>query len=114
MPRWGVWLEGQFWYDGAPDTVHVRNLNTDSRCILHLEDGKQAVIVEGTSDGAAPPGLEFGGRLAAEMSSKYGTLGYSPEPNSWEGPDSGGLRAFTPVKAMAWFDFPKDVTRFRF
>lgn len=114
VPRWGVWLEGQFWYDGAPDTIHVRNLNADSRCVLHLEDGRQAVIIEGTSVAAAPPGLEFGGRLSAEISSKYGTLGYSPEPNSWEGPDSGGLRVFNPVKAMAWFDFPKDVTRFRF
>jgi hypothetical protein len=35
-------------------------------------------------------------------------------PDSWEGPDAGGLRVFTPLKAIAWFDFPTDVTRFRF
>ena len=114
VPRWGVWMQGQFWYDGSVDTIHVRNLNENSSCVLHLEDGRQAVIVEGHSEISPPPGLDFGGRLAAEFSSKYEALGYSPEPNSWEGPDSGGLRLFTPVKAMAWFDFPKDVTRFRF
>ena len=30
------------------------------------------------------------------------------------GVGAGGLVAFTPVKALAWFDFPTDVTRFRF
>jgi hypothetical protein len=114
VPRWGVWLSGRFWYDGALNTVHVRNLTENSACVLHLEDGRQAVIVEGRSDAAPPPGLEFGADLAAEFSTKYGPLGYSPEAGAWEGPDSGGLRVFTPLKAMAWFEFPTDVTRFRF
>jgi hypothetical protein len=114
VPRWGVWVDGRFWYDGAVDTVHVRNLNANPACVLHLEDGRQAVIVEGRSEAAAPPGLEFGGRLAAAFAAKYAELGYSPEPGSWQGPDSGGLRVLTPIKAMAWFDFPTDVTRFSF
>lgn len=114
VPRWGVWMDGRFWYDGAVDTVHVRNLTANSACVLHLEDGRQAVIAEGRSEAATPPGLEFGGRLATEFSGKYSTLGYSPEPASWEGPDAGGLRVFTPAKVMAWFDFPADVTRFCF
>ena len=63
------------------------------------------------SEAAAPPGLELGGRLAAEISAKYGKLGYSPQADAWEVPHAGGLRAFTPVKAMAWFEFPVDVTR---
>lgn len=114
VPRWGVWVAGQFWYDGAVDTVHVKNLNANPECVLHLEDGRQAVIIEGLSQAAPPPGVELGGRLAAAMSDKYGQLGYAPEPEAWEGPDSGGLRVFTPVKALAWFEFPADVTRFRF
>ena len=114
VPRWGVWLDGRFWYDGALETIHVTNLNKNQACVLHLEDGQQAVIVEGRSEAAAPPGLVFGGRLSHAMSEKYGEHGYSPGPDSWDGPDSGGLRVFTPVKAMAWFDFPTDVTRFRF
>ena len=114
VPRWGVWAGGRFWYDGSPDTVHVRNLTAKSACVLHLESGRQAVIVEGHSHAATPPGLEFGSQLAAEFSRKYAELGYSPTPASWEGPDAGGLRLLTPDKAMAWFEFPTDVTRFRF
>jgi Pyridoxamine 5'-phosphate oxidase len=114
IPRWGVWLDGRFWYDGAPTTLHVRNLRINPRCVLHLEDGRQAVIVEGRSDVAPPPGPDLGGRLSSAMAAKYGPLGYSPEPDAWDGADSGGLRVLTPTKAMAWFEFPTDVTRFRF
>lgn len=114
VPRWGVWMDGRLWYDGAVDTIHVRNLNENSACVLHLEDGRQAVMVEGRSEAATRPGLEVGGRLAAEFSAKYGKLGYSPSPDAWEGTDAGGLRVFTAIKAMAWFEFPTDVTRFRF
>jgi hypothetical protein len=114
VPRWGVWVDGRFWYDGAPTTVHVRNLADNPACSLHLEDGWKAVILEGTSLPAHPPGLELGGRLAAAFGVKYGERGYRPEPDAWEGPYAGGLRIFTPAKALAWFDFPVDVTRFRF
>ena len=114
VPRWGVWLDGHFWYDGSPDTIHVKNLNENRKCVLHLEDGREAVIVEGLSNAAEPPGLQLGARLAAAMSAKYGELGYAPAADAWEGAEAGGLRVFTPVKAMAWFEFPTDVTRFRF
>ena len=114
IPRWGVWLDGRFWYDGSPDTVHVRNLQHNPACVLNLEDGARAVIVEGRSDVARRPGRELGGKLSQAFSAKYGPHGYRPEPDAWEGPDSGGLRMFTPVKAMAWFDFPTDMTRFSF
>ena len=114
VPRWGVWLDGRFWYDGAMDTVHAKNLTENAACVLHLEDGREAVMVEGVSETAEPPGSELGARLSAEFSRKYAELGYSPEPDSWEGDHAGGLRVFTPTKAMAWFDFPTDVTRFHF
>jgi hypothetical protein len=114
VPRWGVWLDGGLYYDGAPSTVHATNLRQNPACTLHLEDGWQTVIVEGTSGTAEPPGLELGGRIAAAIGEKYAERGYSPEPDAWEGPLSGGLCRFVPVKAMAWFEFPADVTRFRF
>ena len=114
VPRWGVWVDGRLWYDGAPTTVHVRNLAHSPTCTLHLEDGWKAVIVDGTSQPATPPGVELGTRLAAAFAGKYAARGYAPEPDAWEGPAAGGLVVFTPAKAMAWFDFPTDVTRFRF
>lgn len=114
VPRWGVWLDGGLYYDGAPSTVHARNLRSNRACTLHLEDAWEAVVIEGTSGAASPPGLEMGGRIAEAISTKYAASGYSPEPDAWEGEAAGGLMRFTPVKAMAWFDFPNDVTRFRF
>lgn len=114
VPRWGVWLEGRFWYDGAPTTVHVRNLGHQPACTLHLEDGWKAVIVDGISRPATPPGLDLGARLAAAFADKYADRDYVPEPDAWEGPGANGLRHLTPTKALAWFDFPNDVTRFHF
>lgn len=114
VPRWGAWIDGHLWYDGSPETVHVRNLRSNPVCVLHLEDGWQSVIVEGTSAPSRSPGPDLGARIAAAFTEKYRDKGYSPPPDAWEGPDAGGLLKFTPVKAMAWFDFPNDVTRFRF
>jgi len=114
VPRWGVWLDGGLYYDGAPTTVHVQNLRANPACTLHLEDGWKAVMVEGTSAPAASPGPDLGARIAAAIGGKYGEKGYTPEPDAWEGEAAGGLVRFTPVRAFAWFDFPADVTRFRF
>ena len=114
VPRWGVWLESRFWYDGSPATVHARNLRLNPACTLHLESGSEAVILEGTSRPAEPPGLEQGERIASEFRRKYADHGYSPADDAWEGSDAGGLMVFEPNKGLAWFDFPTDVTRFRF
>jgi hypothetical protein len=111
VPRWGVWFSGRFFYDGAPTTVHARNLADNPHVSLSLEDGKEAVIVEGLSEPtrADPEGL--GAELAAAFG-KYHDLGYQPGPDSWSGDDGGGLRVITPRRALAWFSFPTDCTRF--
>lgn len=113
IPRWGVWLDGAFWYDGSPETVHVRNLNEDSRCVLHLEDGQRATIVEGRSIACNPIVGELGERLAGEFVRKYGP-DYTPEPDAWSDEMAGGMRRIQPEKVMAWTEFPKDLTRYRF
>ncbi len=114
VPRWGAWMDEELHYDGSPETVHVRNLDHNSSCALHLEDGTRAVILEGAAGPVTEPPLSFRQRLAAEMARKYGRDGYTPEPDSWTGPDAGGLCRFVPQKAMAWTAFPNDVTRFSF
>jgi nitroimidazol reductase NimA-like FMN-containing flavoprotein (pyridoxamine 5'-phosphate oxidase superfamily) len=113
VPRWGVWLDGRFWYDGAPTTVHVRNLEVNPACALHLESGTETVIVEGHSRPAQAPAETLGARISAAFS-KYHDQGYSPAADAWEGPGGGGLRVITPRQALAWFAFPTDATRFRF
>ncbi|MGQ7297381.1 pyridoxamine 5'-phosphate oxidase family protein [Quadrisphaera sp. KR29] len=113
VPRWGVWLEGRFWYDGAPTTVHARNLASNAACSLHLEDGAQAVVVEGESHPARADADDLGRRLSAAFA-KYHGAGYSPGADAWAGPDGGGLRVLVPRRALAWFSFPTDCTRFTF
>jgi pyridoxamine 5'-phosphate oxidase-like protein len=113
VPRWGVWLDGRFWYDGAPSTVHVQNLSTNPACSLHLESGTEAVIVEGESRPAQAPAESLGARIAAAFV-KYHDLGYRPGADAWAGEGGGGLRVLIPRRALAWFTFPTDATRFHF
>lgn len=115
VPRWGAWLDGAWWYDGSPDTVHVRNLRGDPRCVLHLPDGDDVVVLEGRASPVpqAPP-LDLRKRLSAEMGRRYGPQGYAPEPDAWTGAEAGGLCVFRADKALTWSSFPADATRFRF
>lgn len=113
VPRWGVWLDGAFWYDGSPETVHVRNLVENLWCVLHLEDGAKATIVEGRSLRSAPVTGDFGERLSDEFARKYGPE-YTPPPDAWSDEIAGGMRTIGPLRVMAWTEFPKDLTRYRF
>lgn len=118
VPRWGVWIDQHLYYDGAPTTVHARNAVANPACTLHIGDGWEAsIVVEGTTRRSDPvpggPG-ELGERVAAEIGLKYGDRGYAPEPGAWSDEEAGGLMVFTPSKALAWFSFPTDLTRFHF
>ena len=79
---------------------------------MTLESGTEVVIVEGVSVtmNAEPAGL--GVRLATAFE-KYHPE-YAPGPDSWADEHGGGLRVITPKRALAWFAFPKDCTRFTF
>lgn len=112
VPRWGVWVDGRFWYDGAPTTRHVRNLEHNPACTLTLESGTEVVIVEGRSAAARADAGGLGARLA-EAFGKYHPE-YAPGADSWAGEAGGGLRVITPHRALAWFAFPADCTRFTF
>lgn len=113
VPRWGVWLEGRFWYDGAPSTRHTRNVEANPAVTLTLESGTEVVIVEGDSRATRADAQDLGARLSQAFT-KYAGAGYAPGPDSWAGEDGGGLRVITPHRALAWFDFPTDCTRFTF
>jgi len=113
VPRWGVWVDGCFYYDGAPETVHARNLRRNPAVSLHLESGTEAVIVEGFSVATSARAEGLGARLA-DAFGKYHGDGYSPTADAWAGADGGGLCVLTPRRALAWFSFPTDCTRFRF
>ncbi len=114
VPRWGVWLDQRFYYDGAPTTRHTQNLLANPACALHLESGTDVVVLEGESRPATPPDPELAERLSAEFHRKYERQGYAPGPESWSGPDAGGLCVFVPRTGLTWSSFPTDATRYTF
>ncbi len=111
IPRWGVFVDGKFYYDGSPETRHAHNIVQNPYITLHLEDGEQAVIAEGTSAPVGKPEPELAAKIAAAYCAKYEAHGYAPKPDQW---DEGGLYAFTPKKVLAWTVFFENPTRFTF
>ncbi|WP_153396198.1 pyridoxamine 5'-phosphate oxidase family protein [Ornithinicoccus halotolerans] len=113
VPRWGVWVDGRFYYDGAPTTRHARNAEQNPAVTVTLESGAEAVIVEGQSHATRADADGLGARLA-EAFTKYHDAGYAPGPDSWSGEHGGGLRVVVPAQVLAWTEFPRDCTRFTF
>jgi hypothetical protein len=108
-PVWGAWIDGKLYFDGSAETRRGRNITENPKVVVHLESGDQVVILEGEAvilTGA--PERDLAVRLSEAYTAKYGGLGYSPGPESWDG---GGLFVFTPEKAMGWAKFPEDLTR---
>jgi hypothetical protein len=111
VPRWGVFLDDKFYYDGSSKTRHARNIVENPHVSLHLENGSEAVILNGTSAPAGKPSPELGRKLSQAYRKKYKSDGYSPKPHQW---DEGGLYVFTPHQCIAWTNMPKDPTKFLF
>ncbi|PWB70688.1 MAG: pyridoxamine 5'-phosphate oxidase [Anaerolineales bacterium] len=111
VPRWGAFLDNKLFYDGSPETRHVRNILENPYVSLHLESGTQVVIMEGTSRPVERPEPEFAKRLAKAISDKYADQGYSPEPDQW---NDGGLYVFRPRQCIAWTVFYENPTKFIF
>jgi hypothetical protein len=111
VPRWGVFIDNKFYYDGSPETRHAQNIMKNPHVSLHLESGNQVVMMEGISKTAEKPTPEFAIQLAETISSKYSDDGYSPKPDQW---DEGGLYVFTPRQCIAWTVFYENPTKFVF
>ena len=111
IPKWGVWIDDRYYFDGSPETRHARNIAENPHVSLHLEDGFDVVIVEGIAGEAERPTPEMGERLAAAYGTKYAEMDYKPKPNQW---DEGGLFQILPTMVLAWTDFAGNPTKFVF
>ena len=110
VPRWGVFLDDKFYYDGSPETRHAQNIEVNPHVSLHLESGSEAIILEGIARPAGKPSAELGKRLSQAFK-KYKEMGYAPKADSW---DHGGLFVLTPRQCIACCNFTKDPTKFIF
>ena len=112
VPIWGAWLDDTFYFEGSPDTRRGRNLAHNPAVVVHLDRGDDVVIVEGTAEEIGRPARSLATRLAEAFARKYRAKhGYAPKPDTW---DEGGLYAVRPSLVLAWSDFPRTTTRFRF
>jgi nitroimidazol reductase NimA-like FMN-containing flavoprotein (pyridoxamine 5'-phosphate oxidase superfamily) len=109
-PLDGLWHARVLYIGGSPETRWVRDLESNQQVAVHLDDGSDVVILEGTAEilqhGVAP---ELAVTLAALSNKKYPQYGMTPEMYTRPGPI-----AIRPSVAFGWKDFPRDVTRFRF
>ena len=110
VPRWCVFVDGKIYYDGSPETRHAINISANPNLSLHLENGWEAVILEGPAKMAGKPSPELGQKLS-QAYQKYKEYGYTPGPNSWDG---GGLFVFIPRQCIAWSKFNENPTKFIF
>jgi len=48
-PIWGIWKENKFYFETDPNSAKGRNLLNNQSIVVHVEDGNDTVIVEGSA-----------------------------------------------------------------
>ncbi|MEW9530534.1 pyridoxamine 5'-phosphate oxidase family protein [Microbispora sp. NPDC049125] len=84
MPVWGVWHEGAMWFSSGLRSRKVRNLRTEPRCTVTIEDAMDPVVLDGVAAVVTgPAAIE---RFLGLLNAKYGTsypIGFlDPEVNA--------------------------------
>jgi nitroimidazol reductase NimA-like FMN-containing flavoprotein (pyridoxamine 5'-phosphate oxidase superfamily) len=105
----GMYVDGVLYVGGSPETRWVRDLAANPQVAVHLDGGRDVVIVDGDAEILDGNSDEFAEGLAAASNAKYPEYGMTAK--SFKGP---GPIAIRPRKVIAWTDFMKDPTRFRF
>ncbi|EFW93310.1 pyridoxamine 5'-phosphate oxidase-related FMN- binding protein [Haladaptatus paucihalophilus DX253] len=99
-PVWGVWVDNTVHCGGGERTRWVRNLQLDSRIVVHRESGEAVVIIEGTAERVTDTDLED--RLDSAYQGKYGIHHGAP------------FFTVQPETVYAWSDYPNDATKWQF
>jgi hypothetical protein len=103
MPVWGVWVDDVVQVSTGRESRKARNLARDPRCVVTTEDGRKAVVVEGTA-----ARVDMSDAFVAAYDAKYAmdirTMGDEP------------VFAVTPTRIIAIDEsrFTTAPTRFRF
>src|SRR5689334_1136817 len=75
-PLWGVYLDGALYFDDMFKSRWFHNLKDNPAVTVHLENGSDAVIIEGRAE--TTEGMELAERIAKAYAVKYAP--YAPEP----------------------------------
>ena len=110
IPIWGAWVGGRWYVEGGP-VRWQRHLRENPQLAIHIEIGKEVVIVEGTAVELVAPEAGLADAILAGFAKYTAAEAYEASAANWT---DGGLWELRPVKAFAWSVFPTDMTRFRF
>jgi nitroimidazol reductase NimA-like FMN-containing flavoprotein (pyridoxamine 5'-phosphate oxidase superfamily) len=106
-PIWGGWLDGAFYFQGAPDSRWARNLRTNPHVSVHLESVRDVVIVDGeASHIVTDSGLAA--RLVEDWERKYGDPEHPPQADTF------GIYRLRPRTVRAWGEALNDGARWIF
>jgi Pyridoxamine 5'-phosphate oxidase len=108
-PVSGLYLDGVIHLSGSTDARWVRDVLANPRVSVHLDGPDDVVIVEGDAEAPAAIPADLAVRLAAVSNAKFPDFELSPA--DFGGP---GRVAIRPRKVIAWTDFGRNPTRFRF
>jgi nitroimidazol reductase NimA-like FMN-containing flavoprotein (pyridoxamine 5'-phosphate oxidase superfamily) len=104
----GLWIEDRLYFGGSPKTRWQRNLKNNPALEVHLESTMQVMILRGEAYELKSPERSLSTTLSKASAKKYG-FGLKPEQY-----EQGGVFVFQPRVVLAWKNFPKDATRWKF
>jgi len=93
-PVWGIWRDNEFFFETDPGSVKGKNLRTNPRIVVHVQDGLDTVIVEGTASRETDTAVL--GALLKDYARKYD---YKPD---WSNEDAQVVFRVRPRVAHAW------------
>ena len=106
----GMYVDGVIYVGGSLETRWIRDLAANPHVSVHLDSLQgDVVIVDGDAEVLRSNSDAFAERMAVASNAKYPE--YGMKPAQFKGP---GPIAIRPRKVIAWTDFMKDPTRFRF
>lgn len=108
MPVWGLWLQEAVWFSTSPQSVKARNFAHDPHCVIHLESGDDAVILEGVVHRVDPDEPAVA-QFVSDYFGKYGIKVAVHDPDF-------ALYRLPPTKAYTWKEqnFPTSNARWTF
>ncbi len=106
----GTWFEGAIYVGGSPETAWVRDLLANPSVSVHLDSTDGVVIVEGVAESG---GGGISGEAAERLADLLGERFPYGRPKAEDLAVQGSI-AIRPRTVVAWRDFAKDPTRFRF
>lgn len=105
----GIYLDGAIYVGGSPETRWVQEVATNPHVSVHLDGVGDVVIVDGEAEVLTGVENDLAKRMAAASNAKYPEYGMTPDFYV-----SNGAIAIRLRKVIAWTDFTKNPTRFRF